>query len=162
MRYISDTIKESIIKKALGKNGAIIQTIAKENNVGFSSIKKWMREHQLGRLKSTNSTAHKPLSRAARLEHILATAALDEQALGVYCRERGLYAVQLAEWKNAIMKDTNEEKYQALLLENKTLRGEIKELKKDVHRKDRALAETTALLVLKKKAALIWGESEDS
>ena len=129
MKHISDTIKESIIKKALGKKGAIIQAIARENNVGFSSVKKWMKEHQSRRLNPTNST-HKSLSRTDRLEHILATASLDERALGVYCRERGLYAVQLTEWKNEIMTDTDEEKHQALLSENKALRIEIKELKK--------------------------------
>jgi len=37
----------------------------------------------------------------------------------------------------------------------------IKELERDISRKDRALAETTALLVLKKKADLIWGSGEN-
>ncbi len=37
----------------------------------------------------------------------------------------------------------------------------IKELERDLQRKDRALAETTALLVLKKKADLIWGSGEN-
>ena len=41
------------------------------------------------------------------------------------------------------------------------LRAENKELKRDLHRKDRALAETTALLVLKKKADLLWGTGEN-
>ena len=38
----------------------------------------------------------------------------------------------------------------------------IKELEKELQRKDRALAETTALLVLKKKADLIWGNGENA
>ena len=41
------------------------------------------------------------------------------------------------------------------------LKAENKELKRDLYRKDRALAETTALLVLKKKADLIWGTEEN-
>jgi transposase len=55
----------------------------------------------------------------------------------------------------------NEEKYQGLLDEVKVLRLENNELKKNLNRKDRALAETTALLVLKKKADAIWGDNED-
>jgi hypothetical protein len=37
----------------------------------------------------------------------------------------------------------------------------IKELERNLHRKEKALAETAALLVLRKKAQAIWGESED-
>lgn len=159
MKRISDTIKESIVKQSIGQKGIILQAIAKQNNVGYSSIKKWIQEYQSSPLNRPNSI-HQTFSRADRLKHILATASLDEQALGVYCRERGLYAIQLNEWKNAMTKETDEQKPQELLNELKRLRLENKELKQDLHRKDRALAETTALLVLKKKAAAIWGEHE--
>ena len=40
------------------------------------------------------------------------------------------------------------------------LRQRIRELERDLGRKDRALAETAALLILRKKAAAIWGEDE--
>jgi len=46
--------------------------------------------------------------------------------------------------------------------ETKKLRNEIKELKKDLHRKNKALAETAALLVLQKKVNAIWGSDEDN
>ncbi len=45
--------------------------------------------------------------------------------------------------------------------EMRALRQEVRTLKKELRRKDKALAETAALLVLKKKAAAIWGETED-
>ena len=41
------------------------------------------------------------------------------------------------------------------------IQDEMKQLKSDLNRKDKALAELTALLVLKKKADLLWGDSED-
>jgi transposase len=160
MRRISDAVKESIIKKAIGKKGAMIEAIAKENNVGFSSIKKWMKEYQFEQLNQGN-TRHKSISRTMRLQHVFATASLEEDAIGVYCRERGLYAAQINAWKDAIMKESDEQKSEALLNELKKLRLENKRLKEDLNRKDRVLAETTALLVLKKKASAIWGEHED-
>jgi len=43
----------------------------------------------------------------------------------------------------------------------KELRAEIKMLKETILRKDKVLAEAVALLVLKKKAAQIWGVSGD-
>jgi transposase len=44
----------------------------------------------------------------------------------------------------------------------KSLRSENKALKKELNRKDKALAETAALLVLQKKVKAIWGDDEDS
>ena len=45
--------------------------------------------------------------------------------------------------------------------EVRTLKKENKSLKKDLNRKEKALAETAALLVLKKKAQEIWGGPEE-
>ncbi|WP_156779553.1 hypothetical protein [Desulforamulus reducens] len=38
---------------------------------------------------------------------------------------------------------------------------ELKDLQKELKRKEAALAETAALLVLRKKAQAIWGDPED-
>jgi transposase-like protein len=163
MKIISKETKEAIVKKILGKKDVNLKMIAKQNNIVYSTLTRWIREYQSGQL--NESTIHHSskmsLSRKEKLAHILATASLDEQALGVYCRERGLYAIQLTEWKNEMTKDNHEQKNESLLAELKTLRCENKQLKQEINRKDRALAETTALLVLKKKANAIWGESED-
>ncbi len=37
----------------------------------------------------------------------------------------------------------------------------IKELERDLKRKEKALVETAALLVLRKKAQAIWGDTEE-
>ena len=91
---------------------------------------------------------------------MIATAALDEAAIGVYCREKGLYSFQLTEWEAAFMTEKSTEKQHANLSELKALRIEKNQLKHEVRRKDSALAEASALLILKKKASLIWGEAE--
>ena len=59
------------------------------------------------------------------------------------------------------MLQDNNQKKQKIQSEVKALRAENKLLKQDLQRKNKALAETTALLVLKKKANLIFGESRD-
>ena len=59
------------------------------------------------------------------------------------------------------MSQKSDEKNQGIGAELKILREENKQLKREVRRKDTALSEVVALLVLKKKADLIWGESED-
>lgn len=163
MKAIPHATKESIVKKVLSNPDASLKVIATQNNLGYSTLYKWLKQYRTGQINQPDrrKKAGPSFSRAARFQHILATASLDEQAVGVYCRERGLYALQLTEWKNEFMAKNDDEKYQALLNELKALRLENKELKQNLNRKDRALAETTALLVLKKKADAIWGEPED-
>ena len=68
----------------------------------------------------------------------------------------------IKQWKHYFITGTalsTETKKQASV---KLLRNEIKELNKDLNRKNKALAETAALLVLQKKVNVIWGNSEDS
>jgi transposase-like protein len=161
MRLISQARKEAIVKKALNRGSVQLRDIAIQNNVSYPSITKWVRQYKNNELKTTTVFSSASSSKSAKLEHIIATASLDDTAVGVYCRERGLYAHQLEEWKTDFMKHDNNKDHQVLLAEMKALRSEIKLLKQDIRRKDRALAETAALLILKKKADALWGEPED-
>lgn len=87
----------------------------------------------------------------------MAAAALAESELGAFLRREGLHEEDLARLR--------EEVHAAAVagLDAQKLRGEseakrrIKELERDLRRKDAALAETAALLVLRKKAAALWG-----
>lgn len=162
MKAIPQATKEAIIKKALNQPGANLKMLARENNIGYSTLTKLLTKYRSGAFTQLiqNNKCKVTKSREEQLNHLLATAHLDATAIGVYCREHGLYALQLTEWKKNMVTEIDETKYQNLLNEIKSLRTENKELKQDIHRKDRALAETTALLVLKKKADVIWGESE--
>lgn len=158
---ISSEVKEAIVKQAL-KAGSSLKLIAEQNNVGRSSISKWLSEYRAGTLSqgSKNNVKAKNCSWLERFEHVLSTSTLDEQALGVYCRERGLYSTQLVQWKEDIMAGQDDKKQKTLSAEIHALRIENKELKRDLMIKTKALAETAALLVLKKKAYAIWGDHE--
>ena len=92
-----------------------------------------------------------------RLDALLDTHNLDEKALGAWCREHGLHTHHLTQWRQ----DWVNSKAEPTGKEVRALREENRDLKKELRRKDKALAETTALLVLKKKASAIWGEPED-
>lgn len=48
-----------------------------------------------------------------------------------------------------------------LMQQDKAAQRELRRLKKELQRKESALAETAALLVLRKKAEAIWGSSQD-
>jgi transposase len=95
-----------------------------------------------------------------RLSMVIQCASLEDEALNTLCRVQGLYPHHVAQWKDSFINGTSLDTTPALP-QVKTLRRENKALKQELNRKDKALAETAALLVLKKKAQAIWGSDED-
>lgn len=88
---------------------------------------------------------------------------MNESELAEYARLKGLYVEQIKTWRDACMNANGGVAKEAAKL-NRELKEEQKtrkKLEKEIQRKDKALAEAAALLVLSKKANAIWGESED-
>ncbi len=93
---------------------------------------------------------------------VVQAASLNEAELAEYCRKKGLYPDRVKAWR------TQAEKAMAGgIVSAKELREAVtaekkrnKALERELHRKEKALAETAALLTLRKKAAAIWGEGE--
>jgi transposase-like protein len=98
-----------------------------------------------------------------KLEVVVEAAALSDEELGEFLRRKGLHTAQLEEWH----KLATEGAQTALAGPKKRTSKKspevrrIKELEKELLRKDRALAEVAALLTLKKKAQAIWGDEDD-
>ena len=98
-----------------------------------------------------------------RFNVVLETASLPEAELAAYCRQRGLYPEQIKRWKQACLAgcDTN-----PLMTQQDTakLRKEDKikigRLEKELTRKEKALAEAAAIIILQKKLAPLWGEED--
>ena len=164
MPFLSKEAKESIILKTLNRGTESIKSVAKRHNVAVSSLYTWLKHYresapiinQGDRIQERGK-----LTRVEKFNHLLATSQLDEVSLGTYCRENGLYSYQLMEWRNHFMstpQTTNEPQARSEL---KVLKEENKRLRHDLRRKEKALAEASALLIMKKKADLIWGEDED-
>jgi hypothetical protein len=86
------------------------------------------------------------------------THGLSGEALQAWCRERGIFAHHLTSWKAAFCAAGKEPAPDAR--EVRTLKDEIVKLKRDAVRKDKALAEAAALLILQKKFRALW-EGED-
>lgn len=163
MKHLSEQAQQVIVKKAINRNGQSLLAIAKSSNIGYSTLQKWIKRYrnsdQFDTVKTTDSNSK--INHVERFQHLVSTSTLDEAALGAYCRKHGLYSYQLKQWKDAFMSKQPEKKSHQELSELKALRAENKLLKQELRRKDSALAETTALLVLKKKANLIWGTDEE-
>lgn len=90
----------------------------------------------------------------ARLAVIVETATLSETEISEYCRKKGLYPAQIAQWKQAFLQVPSGDDKVAL----KQSQKENKQLKKELLRKEKALAETAAILVLRKSSGTTTGK----
>src|SRR3954467_11584886 len=91
---------------------------------------------------------------------VVCLAAMDEAARSAWCREQGLYPAELEAWKRDAIAGLGEPRA-ASAVEARQDRRRGKELERELHRKDKALAETTALLVLAKKLKAVFRDGED-
>jgi transposase len=101
-------------------------------------------------------------STEAKLRAVLDTMGKTEPERGAYCREHGFHTNHLDNWQAQILDGLNAVKSKNEKAANQEISNENIKLKKELVRKDQALAEVSALLILKKKANLLWGLDEDA
>ena len=90
------------------------------------------------------------------------TAALDEAGKSAWCRQHSVHLAELDKWRaTATAALAEPEEARASPQVKRQDKKRIKELERDLLGKDRALAETAALLVLSKKVAAIFNKGED-
>ena len=139
--------RDRVVARLLPPESAAPEMVSREVGVTVQTLKRWRSDALLEPARERIWTA------AARLEAVIATAALDVAPLAAWCREHGVYAVQLAQWRDSATQALAEpEEVRASPRQTKQDRRRIKELEREVRRKDRALAETAALLVLSKRS----------
>jgi transposase len=100
---------------------------------------------------------------------------MDEAMRNGWCREQGLYPTELDAWKQDAIAGLGEPRAASAAearedraaertdatQSGQLARRRVKELERELHRKDKALAETAALLVLSKKLAAVFHQDED-
>lgn len=154
--------REKVIAEALS-SGKTQGELVEEFGIGFSTLGKWLRVYRNSGVQPLAKKEKRPQDWRIeqRFDAVLETRQLSEEEVGRWCREHGVHTHQLSRWREDAMAGTGGKKATAEQAETRRLREENRALKKELRRKDKALAETAALLVLKKKATAIWGEPED-
>ena len=166
MARSTQEFKVQSVEKALSRRAdQTLKNIADDLGVGQSTLQRWIRLAKDNQLEKPESPMPKEKSprdwnKAQRLEAIMHCHSMNDEQISSYCRENGIYPHHLKEWKTEFLSD-NQGSEPVSRREQKKLKQENKRLQKELHRKDRALSETAALLVLSKKCQAIWGEKED-
>lgn len=96
-----------------------------------------------------------------KLKVINDTHALSEQDLGIYLRTHGIHSAQLNEWHADVLKGLAPVKPEKLSFKKDERDEKIKILEREIRRKDKALSEASALLILQKKIGMIWGTNDE-
>ena len=139
----------------LPPESATLEVVAREVGIGAGTLARWREGLQSRPARGRAWTA------VARLEAVITTAAMAEAGKSAWCREHGVYPAELDKWRaSAIAALSEPEEERASPQATRQDRKRIKELERDLLRKDRALAETAALLVLSKKVGAIFNRGE--
>jgi len=144
------------VARLLPPESGALEEVSREVGVGVDTLERWRSEALSMPAREQAWTA------AARFDAVLTTATMDEAARSAWCRANGVYPHDLAAWRQTATHSLAEpEEARASPQQTKQDRRRIKELERELRRKDRALAETAALLVLSKKVAAIFNKGED-
>lgn len=163
MRY-SEERKEAVLKKLLSPNNTSVTKLAEEEGISSATLFNWRNaSRRQGRLLPNSGKSADGWSTKEKFAAVLETAALNEAELAAYCRKHGLFPDQIRAWRQACEKanarpeERGNEAREAAQADKKR----IKELEREVLRKDKALAEAAALIILRKKAQAIWGGEDE-
>jgi transposase len=152
------TFKDRAVARLLPPESAPVQTVSQEIGVSVATLERWRADA----LSTPARDRERVWTAAARLQAVITTAAMDEAQLSAWCREQGVYPTELQQWKSdamAALTDCTEERVSPQQAREDKKR--IKELERDLKRKDKALAEAAALLVLSKQMEAIFRRGED-
>ena len=156
----SEAFIEQALVKVLSRGDRTIKSIAADLNMNYHTLKNWMKNKSVIKNSVVAAKEKRPQdwTAAEQLTALQETHGLAGEALQAWCRQRGIFAHHLTSWKAAFCAEGKEPASGAREL--RTLKDEIVKLKRDGVRKDKALAEAAALLILQKKFRALWEDEE--
>ena len=174
MQY-TDMFKNAMIQKMTGPCAISASALSQQVDVAQPTLSKWLRMAGVGpsygfpnnayaytkMAKIKDSKRPNDWSDEDKLKVVVEASSLDDEQLGAFLRSKGLYQTHLDQWRsqmlNGLQNGSSKKKSKRKNVDAKRIRT----LEKELNRKDKALAETAALLVLKKKVREIWGDEDD-
>jgi len=159
-RYATER-KATVLNRLLPPHNRPIHEVAQAEGISEATLYNWLKQAREEGHAVPGSGKANPESWGgeAKFAVVLETAGMNASELGEYCRCKRLYPEQVARWKQACITGvgTGEPAGNEPL---KHARKQIRQLEKDLRRKEKALAESAALLILQKKFNALWGDAE--
>ena len=155
----SIAFKTRMLRRLIGPSAVSANALAREVGVGQTMLSRWLRESRTVEPMSTSKK--KQWTGAEKLRVVIEARGLSETDLGALLRREGLHESDLLAWQAAAEAALSPGRRAAASPEAQRDQRRIQELERELRRKEAALAETAALLVLKKKVQEIWGDEAD-
>jgi transposase-like protein len=154
--------KAKIIAQMLPPHNRHIPELARESGIPQDTLYGWRGKHRSktegGEVKAVAGSDR--LTSQEKFHLVVESAALNEQALGEFCRRRSVFPEQLAAWRTACGGANEARQNREDSADNHKLAQRNAELASELRRLEKALAEAAALLMLQKKVRALWAEPE--
>ena len=168
MNY-TNSFKAKMVQRLSSPNAISAMSLSKEVGVSQPQLSRWLRmartvapmtKERRGELGPQVGSSR---SADEKVRIVMAAAARAPGEVGAFFRREGVHEAEVEQWRAAIMEaGTTALEGGAPRASSRGADGKrIKELERELRRKDKALAETAALLVLQKKVREIWGDGDD-
>ena len=167
----TEGFKRRIIQRLCEPGAPSAVALAREIGVSNSTLSRW--KHQIldaatahtqdtpmSETQNPTVTPLRPRDRSAaeKLRLVFESRVLDEEALGAFLRREGIHKAHLEQWNQEMLAALSEKPVTAARATNMADRKRVRELETELARKDKALAEAAALLMLQKKVQALWGD----
>ena len=161
MVVYSTAFKANIVRQLASPGGPSASALSKEVGVCQPTLSRWLREagDRVTAMKKPTNKRPRDWSPEEKMAAVVDASSVSEEQLGAFLRRKGLHQAQLDQWREAMVLALGGEHKRKAISSAQARR--LRELEKELRRKDKALAEAAALLVLKKKAREIWGDEAD-
>jgi transposase len=163
----SQGLRARLVQRLVGAGAISATALSRESGVSQQTLSRWLREAptvaSVSDRDSNNDSRRPRRSPEDKLRIVLAASQLSEAELGEFLRREGLHTAQLEEWRKLAMAAAQQALAGGKASTKPTSEAQrIRELERDLDRKNRALAEVTALLALQKKVQALWGDADES
>jgi transposase len=144
--------RQKMVRRLTGKDAPSAGRLAEETGISQATLSRWVREARRLPVMPTQSKRTRIWTIEEKARLVAKAAGLTGEELGALLDSEGLTLARLEQWRMAL-----DEEGRA----STAARREIRKLERELARKEKALAEAAALLVLKKKVDQIWGVEDD-
>jgi hypothetical protein len=155
-----DAFVEQALVKVFSRGNRTVRSVADELNVNYHALKHWMKGKSLEKISTLAPKEKRPQdwSVEEQLVALHESYGLSGDSLNAWCREKGLFAHHLTSWTTAFCAEGKGSRSGGR--EFRVLKDENDSLKRELVRKEKALAEAAALLILQKKFRALWEDGD--
>ena len=157
-REYTESFRQQALEKVFSRGSNSIRVVAEDLNMSLGTLRNWMKAERNSSQAKAGLQSKRPQdwSLAKRLQILMESHGLEEEALNALCREKGIFRHHLEQWQAAFTAGGAVD----MRLQLRELKDTNKALKRELNRKEKALAEAAALLVLQKKYQALWEEED--